>query len=251
MIGTVAVGLILPWAAWPSGFPCRRLGAPRCSAGATAGTRRSPSWPAPFGPGGRRAAGRARAPGLRGGRRRAGAVEALGDRADALERRHARVAAATTLVIQVCLAAAVTAVLAPASPRCTPTSSARSWSPCCRSPRWPPSRRFRACPWRWPGLVERAGVGRPPVRARGVPSPCTTRSPDPLGAAVPEVGFDDAALRYAPTSPRRRRGEPAPGGRRAGRGDRLERGRQVEPRRRAACATGRSRRARCRSAAPT
>ena len=40
------------------------------------------------------------------------AVETLGDRADALERHHARVAAASALVIQLCLAAAVTVVLA-------------------------------------------------------------------------------------------------------------------------------------------
>ncbi|HEY5385506.1 MAG TPA: thiol reductant ABC exporter subunit CydC [Acidimicrobiales bacterium] len=114
VIGTVAVGLILPWAAVALGVPLlvaltvpalltwRRGGdrevadlAGSLSAQVVDALAGAPELLA-FG---------ADAPFL-------GAVEELGDRSDALQRRHAHLGTATTLLMQVCLGVAVTAVLA-------------------------------------------------------------------------------------------------------------------------------------------
>jgi ATP-binding cassette subfamily C protein CydC len=114
VIGTVAVGLILPWAAVALGVPLlvaltvpalltwRRAGdrevadlAGSLSAQVVDALAGAPELLA-FG---------ADAPFL-------GAVEDLGDRSDALQRRHAHLGTATTLLMQVCLGIAVTAVLA-------------------------------------------------------------------------------------------------------------------------------------------
>jgi ATP-binding cassette subfamily C protein CydC len=114
VIGTVAVGLILPWAAVALGVPLlvaltvpalltwRRGGdtevadlAGSLSAQVVDALAGAPELLA-FG---------ADASFLH-------AVEELGDRSDALERRHARLGTATTLLMQVCLGVAVTAVLA-------------------------------------------------------------------------------------------------------------------------------------------
>jgi ATP-binding cassette, subfamily C, bacterial CydC len=114
VIGTVAVGLILPWAAVALGVPLlvamtvpalltwRRGGdrevadlAGSLSAQVVDALAGAPELLA-FG---------ADAPFL-------GGVEELGDRSDALQRRHAQLGTATTLLMQVCLGVAVTAVLA-------------------------------------------------------------------------------------------------------------------------------------------
>ena len=114
VIGTVAVGLILPWAAVALGVPLlvaltvpalltwRRGGdaevadlAGSLSARVVDALAGAPELLA-FG---------ADTPFLH-------AVEELGDRSDALQRRHAQLGTATTLLMQVCLGVAVTAVLA-------------------------------------------------------------------------------------------------------------------------------------------
>jgi ATP-binding cassette, subfamily C, bacterial CydC len=114
VIGTVAVGLILPWAAVALGVPLlvaltvpalltwRRGGdaevaelAGSLSAQVVDALAGAPELLA-FG---------ADAPFL-------GAVEELGDRSDALQRRHAHLGTVTTVLLQVCLGVAVTAVLA-------------------------------------------------------------------------------------------------------------------------------------------
>jgi ATP-binding cassette, subfamily C, bacterial CydC len=113
-IGTVAVGLILPWAAAALGIPLglaltvpalltwRRSGDDEMAAlsGALAAQVVDALAGAP----------ELLAFGADGAALRA--VEALGARSEALERRHARLASATALIIAVCLAAAVTGVLA-------------------------------------------------------------------------------------------------------------------------------------------
>ena len=114
IIGTVAVGVILPWAALALGLPLfialtvpawltwRRGGDAELAA--LAGTLSARVVDALGG-----------APELLafgGEARLLGDVEELGARSDALERRHAHLGTATTLVMQVTLAVAVTAVLA-------------------------------------------------------------------------------------------------------------------------------------------
>jgi ATP-binding cassette subfamily C protein CydC len=132
-----------------------------------------------------------------------GDVEALGARADALERRHARVAAASALLIQLCLAAAVTVVLAlgvaavhdhrigqvmvavlPLAALATfetvpgvPLAVARA-------------RSVRASADRLYALDDA------PIPVRDPASPVR------LGDGVLEVTFDDATLRYGPDLPR-------------------------------------------------
>ena len=113
-IGTVAVGLILPWAALALGIPLlialtvpalltwRRAG--DAEVAALAGSLSAQVVDALAGAPELLAFG-ADAPFLH-------AVEDLGDRSDALQRRHAHLGTGTTLLMQVCLGAAVTAVLA-------------------------------------------------------------------------------------------------------------------------------------------
>jgi thiol reductant ABC exporter CydC subunit len=114
VIGTVAVGLILPWAAVALGVPLLvaltvpalltwRRGGDREVAD-LAGSLSAQVVDALAGASELLAFG-ADAPFL-------GAVEELGDRSDALQRRHAHLGTATTLLMQVCLGVAVTAVLA-------------------------------------------------------------------------------------------------------------------------------------------
>jgi thiol reductant ABC exporter CydC subunit len=114
VIGTVAVGLILPWAAVALGIPLlialtvpalltwRRGG--DAEVADLAGSLSAQVVDALVGAPELLAFG-ADAPFL-------GAVEELGDRSDALQRRHAHLGTATTLLMQMCLGVAVTAVLA-------------------------------------------------------------------------------------------------------------------------------------------
>ncbi|HXA72886.1 MAG TPA: ABC transporter ATP-binding protein, partial [Acidimicrobiales bacterium] len=129
-------------------------------------------------------------------------IEALGARADTVERHHARIAAASALVIQVCLAVAVTTVLAlgvvavhdhrigqvmvavlPLAALATfetvpgvPLAVARALS-------------VRAAADRLYALDAVPVPVHDPAEAERV------------GAGVPEVRFDDAALRYGPDLP--------------------------------------------------
>jgi ATP-binding cassette, subfamily C, bacterial CydC len=114
VIGTVAVGLILPWAALALGVPLlvaltvpalltwRRSG--DAEVAALAGSLSAQVVDALAGAPELLAFG-ADGPFLH-------AVEELGERSDVLQRRHVHLGTATTLLIQVCLGAAVTAVLA-------------------------------------------------------------------------------------------------------------------------------------------
>jgi thiol reductant ABC exporter CydC subunit len=205
VIGTVAVGVILPWAALALGLPLalaltvpalltwRRSGDDEMAdlSGALSAQVVDALSGAPellaFG------AGDAS---LR-------AVEELGARSDALERRHARLGATTALVIGVCLAAAVTGVLAlgveavhahrlgqvmvavlPLAALATfetvsgvPTAVARA-------------------------LAVRASAERL-FALEDVPIPVDDpASPETRTPGVPEVAFANAALRYGPGLPR-------------------------------------------------
>ena len=205
VIGTVAVGLILPWAALALGLPLlialtvpalltwRRDGDEEVAA--LAGTLSAQVVDA--------LAGAPELVAFGADARLVRAVEELGARADALEGRHERLGSAVTLLIQVCLAAAVTTVLAtgvaavhahhigqvmvavlPLAALATfetvpgvPLAVARS-------------------------LEVRAAAAR--LFALGdVPLPVDDpATPSRLTAGVPEVVFADASLRYDPGLPR-------------------------------------------------
>ncbi len=205
VIGTVAVGLILPWAALALGIPLllalavpavltwRRSG--DAEVAALSGTLSAQVVDALAGAPELLAFGADEAV--------LGAVEALGTRTDALDRHHARIATASTLVIALCLAAAVTGVLAlgvaavhgrnlgqvmvavlPLAVLATfetvpnvPHAVARS-------------------------LAVRASANRL-FALETVPVPVhDPDAPAAPAAAVPEVAFEDAALRYGPGLPR-------------------------------------------------
>jgi ATP-binding cassette, subfamily C, bacterial CydC len=205
VIGTVAVGLILPWAALALGVPLavaltvpalltwRRSGDDQVAA--LAGSLSAQVVDALAG------APELLAFGADDAMRCA--VEELGSRADALERRHAYLGTAATLVIQVCIAVAVTTVLAigvsavhthhvgqvmvavlPLAALATfetipgvPLAVARS-------------------------LAVRASAQRL-FALEDVPVPVRDpAAPSPAAAGVPEVAFTDAALRYDPGLPR-------------------------------------------------
>ncbi len=144
-------------------------------------------------------------------------IEALGARADTLERHHARIAAASALVIQVCLAVAVTTVLAlgvaavhdhrigQVMVAVLPLAALATFE----TVPGVPLAMGRA-------LSVRAAADRL-YALDAVPVP--VRDPaeaERIGAGVPEVRFDDAALRYGPGLPRALDGVSlrlAPGGR--------------------------------------
>ena len=237
VIGTVAVGLILPWAALALGIPLalalavpalltwRRSGDDELAA--LSGTLSAQVVDALAGAPELLAFGADDAV--------LGAVEALGARSDALERHHARVATASALVIALCLAAAVTGVLAlgvaavhahhlgqvmvavlPLAVLATfetvpgvPLAVARA-------------------------LAVRASADRL-FALEEVPVPVRDPdAPDRTGARRARGGLRGRgpALRAGP-APRPRRRQPPGAPRRPGRRHRLERRRQVEPRHRA------------------
>ena len=204
-IGTVAVGLILPWAALALGLPLlvaltvpalltwRRGGDEEVAA--LAGSLSAQVVDALAGAPELLAFGAAP--------RLLSTVEELGQRSDALEGRHARFGTAATLLMQACVAVAVTAVLAagvaavhahhlgqvmvavlPLAALATfetvpavPLAVARSLE-------------VRAAAQRLFALED----VQVPVRDAAAPSLLT--------AGVPEVAFTDAALRYDPGLPR-------------------------------------------------
>ncbi len=205
VIGTVAVGLILPWAALALGLPLaialsvpalltwRRGGddemvalSGELSAKVVDALSGAPELLA-FG------AGDAT---LR-------TIEELGARTDALERRHARLATATALVIGACLAAAVVGVLAlgvaavharhvgQVMVAVLPLAALAT---------------FETVPG-MPLAVGRALVVRASAERLLAleDAPVPVRDPDTVEArtpGVPEVAFEDAALRYSPGLPR-------------------------------------------------
>ncbi len=205
VIGTVAVGLILPRAALALGLPLavalivpalltwRRGGDEEMAA--LSGTLSAKVVDALGGTPELLAFGAADAT-LR-------AIEELGERAAALERRHARLATATALVIGVCLAAAVVGVLAlgvaavhahqlgQVMVAVLPLAALAT---------------FETVPG-VPLAVARALAVRASAERlfalEDVPVP--VRDPaaaEPRAPGVPEVAFEDAALRYGPGLPR-------------------------------------------------
>jgi len=144
-------------------------------------------------------------------------IELLGARADSLERHHARIASGSALVIQVCLAVAVTTVLAlgvaavhdhrigQVMVAVLPLAALATFE----TVPGVPLAAARA-------LSVRAAADRL-YALDAVPVPVRDQvDAERIGAAVPEVRFDDAALRYAPGLPRALDGVTlrlAPGGR--------------------------------------
>ncbi len=205
VIGIVAVGLILPWAAVALGLPLlvaltvpalltwRRGGDEEVAA--LAGSLSAQVVDA--------LAGAPELLAFGADARLLGAVEELGIRSDALERRHARLGTGTTLLIQVCLAVAVTAVLATGVAAVhaqhlgqvmvavLPLAALAT---------------FETVPG-VPVAVARALAVRAAARRlfalEEVPLPVRDpAAPSQPTAGVPEVAFADAALRYEPGLPR-------------------------------------------------
>jgi ATP-binding cassette subfamily C protein CydC len=205
VIGIVAVGLILPWAAVALGLPLlvaltvpalltwRRGGDEEVAA--LAGSLSAQVVDA--------LAGAPELLAFGADARLLGAVEELGIRSDALERRHARLGTGATLVIQVCLAVAVTAVLATGVAAVhaqhlgqvmvavLPLAALAT---------------FETVPG-VPVAVARALAVRAAARRlfalEEVPLPVRDpAAPSQPTAGVPEVAFADASLRYDPGLPR-------------------------------------------------
>jgi thiol reductant ABC exporter CydC subunit len=205
VIGIVAVGLILPWAAVALGLPLlvaltvpalltwRRGGDDEVAA--LAGSLSAQVVDA--------LAGAPELLAFGADARLLGAVEELGIRSDALERRHARLGTGATLLIQVCLAVAVTAVLATGVAAVhaqhlgqvmvavLPLAALAT---------------FETVPG-VPVAVARALAVRAAARRlfalEEVPLPVRDpAAPSQPTGGVPEVAFADAALRYDPGLPR-------------------------------------------------
>ncbi len=205
VIGTVAVGLILPWAALALGLPLlvalvvpalltwRRSGDDELAA--LAGSLSAQVVDA--------LAGAPELLAFGADATMLGAVEELGARSDRLERRHARLATGTTVLMQVCLAVAVTAVLA------TGVAAVHGHHLGQVMVAVLPLAAFATFET-VPGVP--MAVGRSlAVRAsaerlfalEAVPIPVRDPvDPSPLAAGVPAVAFEDAALRYDPGLPR-------------------------------------------------
>jgi thiol reductant ABC exporter CydC subunit len=219
IIGTVAVGFILPWAAVAVGVPLavalalpavitsRRSGDDEMAA--LAGSLSAQVVDALEGTPELLAFGADGAALER--------IERLGTRADALERHHAHVAAGAALVIQVCLAVAVTAVLAVGV---TAVHDHRIGQVMVAVLPLVALATFETVPG-VPLAVGRAlSVRAAADRLYALDAvPVPVRDParvEAIGAGVPEVRFDDAALRYGEGLPRALDGVTlrlAPGGR--------------------------------------
>ena len=205
IIGTVAVGLILPWAAVALGgalavalalpvlLTWRRSGDDEMAE--LAGTLSAQVVDALEGVPELLAFG-ADAAAL-------GKIDALGARADTLERHHSRIAAGSALVIQICLAVAVTTVLAlgvaavhdhrigQVMVAVLPLTALATFE----TVPGVPLAVARA-------LSVRAAADRL-YALDAVPVPVRDpKDPERIGADVPEVRYDEATLRYAPDLPR-------------------------------------------------
>ena len=233
-LGTVVVGLILPWAALALGLPLavalvvpamltwRRHGDEELAE--LSGTLSAQVVDALAG------ASELLAFGADEGWVRA-AVE-TGDQADMLERRHARHALATSLLTQVCVAAAVTGVVALAvgavhAHRLGPVMVAVLPLAALATFETVPGVPFAAAR----GLAVRAAAGRLfAIDAVQIPVH-DAADPDDLPEGVLSVAFEQASVRYEPRLPRRaRQGRRAHPTRRSGRGHRVERSRKVDAR---------------------
>jgi ABC-type transport system involved in cytochrome bd biosynthesis fused ATPase/permease subunit len=127
----------------------------------------------------------------------------LGARADALERHHARIAAGSALVIQVCLAVAVTTVLALGVVAVHDHSIGQVMVAVLPLAVLATFETVPGVPLAMAGALSVRAAADRLYALEAVPVP--VRDPahaEPLGAGVPEVRFDDATLRYGPALPR-------------------------------------------------
>ncbi len=238
VIGTVAVGLILPWAAVALGLPLavalpvpalltwRRSGDDEIAA--LSGTLSAQVVDA--------LAGAPELLAFGADDTVLGAVEALGARSDALERRHARLASVTTLLIAICLAAAVTVVLALGVAAVHAHHLGQVMVAVLPLAALATFETVPSVPQRGGPVTRRARLGRSALRPGGRADP----DPGPRGTRVAARRCARggllrrlAALRDGP-APRPRRGASAAPSRRPRGRHRVEWRRQVEPRRRAA-----------------
>ncbi len=205
VIGTVAVGVILPWAALALGLPLlvaltvpalltwRRGGDQEVAA--LAGSLSAQVVDALSG-----------APELLAfgaDARLLHAVEELGRRSDALEGRHARLSTATTVLLQVCLAVAVTAVLATGVAAVHAHHLGQVMVAVLPLAALATFETVPGVPIAVARALEVRAAAERLFALEDVPVPLhDPADPVLLPAGVPEVVFADAALRYDPDLPR-------------------------------------------------
>ena len=232
-IGTVAVGLILPWAAVALGIPLlvaltvpalltwRRGGDDDVAA--LGGSLSAQVVDA--------LAGAPELLAFGAETRFLDAVEELGLRADALQRRHARLATGATLLVQVCLGIAVTAVLATGVAAVHAHHLGQVMVAVLPLAALGTFETVPAVPLAVARALEVRASSRRLFALEDVPVPVhDPATPLPPTGGVPQVVFTAASLRYDRDLPRARRSEHAATCRRQGRRDRVEWRRQVEPR---------------------
>ncbi len=237
VIGTVAVGLILPWAALALGIPLlvaltvpavltwRRNG--DVEVAALAGSLSAQVVDALAG-----------APELLAFGADAAflhSVEDLGEQSDALQRRHAQLGTGTAVLMQVCLAAAVTAVLAVGVSAVHAHHLGQVMVAVLPLAALATFETVPGVPLAVARSLEVRAAAERLFALEDVPVPVTDPAhPTAPPSGVPALAFSDAdlALRRRPP-PRPRRCEPPRPGRRPRRRHRIERRRQVEPRHRA------------------
>lgn len=205
VLGTVAVGLILPWAAVALGLPLlvaltvpalltwRRGGDEEVAA--LAGTLSAQVVDALAGTPELLAFG-ADAQFLR-------VVEDLGDRSDALQRRHAHLGTGTTLLIQVCLGIAVTAVLAAGVAAVHAHHLDQVMVAVLPLAALATFETVPGVPLAVARSLEVRAAAERLFALEDVPVPVgDPAEPSTPAAGVPDVTFTDAALRYGPGLPR-------------------------------------------------
>jgi thiol reductant ABC exporter CydC subunit len=205
VIGTVAVGLILPWAALALGVPLlvaltvpalltwRRGGDEEVAA--LAGSLSAQVVDA--------LAGAPELLAFGADARLLGAVEEIGIHSDALERRHARLGTAATLIIQVCLAVAVTAVLATGVAAVHAQHLGQVMVAVLPLAALATFETVPGVPLAVARALEVRASARRLFALEDVPIPVRDpAAPSPPTEGVPEVRFADATLRYDPGLPR-------------------------------------------------
>jgi ATP-binding cassette subfamily C protein CydC len=205
VIGTVAVGLILPWAALALGLPllvalvvpalltARRGGDEEVAA--LAGSLSAQVVDA--------LAGAPELLAFGADARFLAEVEDLGRRSDALEGRHARLGTAATLLMQACLAVAVTGVLATGVAAVHAHHLGQVMVAVLPLAALATFETVPGVPLAVARSLEVRAAARRLFALEGVPVPVTDPArPAPPPAGVPDVAFTDASLRYGPGLPR-------------------------------------------------